>query len=120
MQYIDENKLDGLYDNLRCCMCTNPMVSDRGCDGCCDVDSTMYENICRVIDEYLSFAKIEAEPVRHGHWEVHEYWHGADRDNATMGTCYKSHYVTCSMCGEREEEQKNYCPECGAKMDGEE
>lgn len=121
MKYIDENKLDGLYDGIRCYMCTHLVTGYyRGCDGCCDVDGTMYGNVCHVIQEFLTNAKIEVEPVRHGHWVVHEYWHGANRDNATMGTCYKSHYVTCSMCGEREEEQKNYCPECGAKMDEEE
>lgn len=45
---------------------------------------------------------IEANPVRHGRW---------DRD---MGG------VWCSVCGEYSEGEWDYCPYCGAKMDGSE
>lgn len=42
---------------------------------------------------------VDAEPVRHGHWE----WDGD---------------FICSNCGERGHRNKwNYCPNCGAKMD---
>lgn len=49
---------------------------------------------------------IDAEPVRHGKWEVCE-------NDPT--------YVRCSECGELncEAYPSNYCPECGAKMDDE-
>lgn len=44
---------------------------------------------------------VDAEPVRHGHWE----WDGD--------------YI-CSNCGERGHRNKwKYCPNCGAKMDEE-
>lgn len=54
---------------------------------------------------------IDAEPVRHGKWEIHEAFGYMD--------------MTCSVCGwlyeynfglERE---WNFCSHCGAKMDGE-
>lgn len=116
MKYIDENKLYGLYDAIRCYMCTNPIRSERGCDGCCDVDGTMYGNVCYVIEEFLTNAKIEAEPIRHGHWVEYE----------------RPHYFKCSLCkvtvpykhgrkpynGEiRNNRYYNFCPNCGAMMD---
>ena len=56
---------------------------------------------------------IEAEPVRHGRWETIE-----DYD----GDCI----YRCSVCGEEwtliagtpKDNNMNYCPRCGAKMDG--
>lgn len=51
---------------------------------------------------------VDAEPVRHGHWigiddEPYEVWE-------------------CDVCGyiyETNSKLHNYCPNCGAKMDGE-
>lgn len=71
------------------------------------------ENVIRVIDRYINdddtnlniklaitnIPKIEAEPLRHGHWED----------------------FICSVCGQLGwDEEDNYCPNCGAKMDEEE
>ena len=68
----------------------------------------------------ISFAKqilsdaptVEAEPVRHGHWDyIEEYF--ADR----WWNTYQ-----CSACGHQEDFEEphrmKYCPECGAKMEG--
>lgn len=41
---------------------------------------------------------IEAEPVKYGRW------------------IWKDHYLVCSECG-KENDRKNYCPNCGARMD---
>ena len=49
----------------------------------------------------------DVEPVRHGHWV-------ADLTNP-----YRKHYV-CSECGVGQLFISNYCPNCGAKMYGEE
>lgn len=47
---------------------------------------------------------VDAEPVRHGRW-MH----------------LSNTWGECSVCGERNKYLKrwNYCPNCGAKMDGE-
>ena len=46
------------------------------------------------------------DPVKHGHWKF-----------------AKDVYVSCSVCGVTillfNAENPNYCPHCGAKMDGE-
>lgn len=58
---------------------------------------------------------IEAEPVRHGRWEM-------PGDDDDLSCCY-----FCSQCGYNMDESEyldnfshfKYCPHCGAKMDGE-
>jgi hypothetical protein len=48
---------------------------------------------------------VDAEPVRHGRWEYVNASHGM--------------MCSCSECGEIPEcFEPNYCPNCGAKMDG--
>ena len=55
---------------------------------------------------------IEAEPIRHGHWNITEVFN------------FKN--MTCSYCGwlyeyhAGMEEEWNYCPHCGARMHKEE
>lgn len=45
------------------------------------------------------------EERKHGHWITKKAWHVE---------CFECHYVSESIC-----EVKKYCPNCGAKMDGE-
>ena len=47
---------------------------------------------------------VEAEPVRHGHW--------IDNDIDSEAWNF------CSVCGEQAIDNYDYCPNCGAKMDG--
>ena len=52
----------------------------------------------------------DVAPVRHGKWLG---W-------GKSGTPTYENYGTCSVCGEDAEiytEHRNYCPNCGAKMD---
>lgn len=54
---------------------------------------------------------IDAEPVRHGRYAF---------VGPHIGTLFAEH-GTCRVCGERiliDPQHKNYCPNCGAKMDG--
>lgn len=48
---------------------------------------------------------IEAEPVRHGRWERIDWY-----------PC--GHDFICSACDSRNDRRSNFCPDCGAKMDG--
>ena len=59
-----------------------------------------------------SLPSADVQPVRHGHW-VHDGLdipHGVD-------------WMHCSECGRRDKycpaAMTNYCPSCGARMDGE-
>ena len=53
---------------------------------------------------------VDAEPVRHGTWEKRTYWIGSFGENQ----------MVCSECGKKYgfHAPYNYCPDCGAKMDG--
>lgn len=51
---------------------------------------------------------IDAEPVKHGHW-IYE-----PKDAIEMMFTLPK----CSECGAESSDGGNYCPNCGAKMDG--
>ena len=57
---------------------------------------------------------IDAEPVRHGHWETKVYTTGDGLDD--WGVINHREEV-CSECGEWQIGISNFCPNCGAKMD---
>ena len=58
---------------------------------------------------------VDAEPVRHGRWEI---------VIVSTSNPYESEIEEkCSLCGRfvqryGTQTQDNYCPDCGAKMDG--
>ena len=61
-----------------------------------------------IVDEILT---ADVAPVRHGYWIEQENWAPDD------------YYYTCSACGEDYNTidgtpDYNFCPNCGAKMDG--
>lgn len=64
------------------------------------------EDMCKVLDLLDQAPTIE--PVKHGKWFIDD-----DFDSPNFGR-YK-----CSECGEWNHDNYNYCPDCGAKMDGE-
>ena len=73
-------------------------------DSGCWIRYKMFEN---VIDEQPT---VDAEPVRHGHWIFNP------KDALEMMFTLPK----CSECGAESPVVGNYCPHCGAKMDGEE
>lgn len=44
---------EGLDEKIRCTMCTNPMRSDRGCDGSCQYDEKLYKQIMSIIEDRI-------------------------------------------------------------------
>ena len=59
---------------------------------------------------------VDAEPVRHGTWEMRR------KTIKTGIATLTGTYPTCSLCGHAEfgmDKSTPYCPNCGAKMDGE-
>lgn len=45
----------GLEEGIRCAMCTNPMHNDRGCDGGCRYDKSIYKEVLDVIYRHMEF-----------------------------------------------------------------
>lgn len=62
------------------------------------------EDMQAVVDSHT----IEAEPVRHGRWSLAE-----DGDGVVCSCCGKD---LCNLVYETDD--FNYCPHCGARMDG--
>ena len=76
-----------------------------------------WDDISPTRDEFVEFIKkqptIEAEPVKHGRWI------GAPlcgNDNCRCSACGSWHNIHANLHGEI---MQKYCPNCGAKMDGE-
>ena len=56
---------------------------------------------------------VDAVPVRHGKWKEKTYEMDVYGQKVTTITYY------CTVCGaEHSYGRENYCPNCGAKMDG--
>lgn len=97
---------EALEEGIRCAMCTNPIKSDKGCDGGCIVNTKMYNKVMTEINSRL-FRKIPKE----GYWKVVSDGYG---DNAYI--------CECSECKDtvwvyKDADRKwNYCPNCGAQM----
>lgn len=82
-------------------------------DDICNLCTLYFHGECTIGDiedcECLVRSKIvDAEPVKHGYWlAIGMRFAGAKL----------SHY--CSICGGHGQDTMQYCPNCGAKMDGE-
>ena len=76
--------------------------------------SGIWINLMDAIGEIERVPAVEAEPVRHGTWEMRRATLKTDFATLT-GT-----YPTCNLCGHVEsavDKTTPYCPICGAKMD---
>lgn len=76
------------------------------------VDKSMHKDVA--IDSIKHIPSADVEPVRHGRW-VRE---SVGSDNSSEGY-FKISMAECSECGTCVMGKPNYCPNCGARMDGE-
>lgn len=67
--------------------------------------SRIYSNVAGWLKEYFEEVKIDVRPERHGEWKINP----------------DGYYPYCTECGEEPQggEMTKWCPNCGAKMDGE-
>ena len=105
-KYIDVKELSIILDTMK-----NPdseFATDDYIDGFSD-------GISAAIKELEAFPTADVAPVRHGYWIEQENW------------ALDDYYYTCSACGTEwitiegtpEENDMDFCPHCGAKMDEE-
>ena len=71
-------------------------------------DKARVDEISSCIAELFNVPTVDAVEVVHGRWIVKEH-------SAPYGGYHLFH---CSECDEPNAKEKNYCPNCGAKMDG--
>ena len=95
--YIDREALIGrLTRNLNAC---NPGTFSERC----------YQD---AINTVTFFPASDVAPVVHGRWEVHEHPYIKPRQDGWI--CTNCSFVTEDIANG----DTNYCPNCGAKMDG--
>ena len=76
---------------------------------------TDYSNYSNLWDEVDDMPAADVQPVKHGYWE----------EFTDYGGWGDTHY-RCSVCGEEwyledgkpKDNNMNFCPRCGARMDG--
>ena len=75
-------------------------------DRCCEPFEE--EPVWRLIEKLKNAPTVEAVEVVHGKWKT--IWNGTDS---------RGNVVKCSVCGYKKfDTTDHYCPNCGAKMDG--
>lgn len=81
-------------------------------DGSCskaDVD------LREMLDEIEALPSADVQPVKHGRWiGIYEYCEALDLRPSGLEA-----YYWCSECDKAEKKTSNFCPNCGARMDGE-
>lgn len=72
------------------------------------------------VEKIKTAPAVDAEPVRHGWWIEYDRIAWLTGDGHKIDTTIKEECSNCGRCVERYERvaQENYCPSCGAKMDG--
>ncbi len=79
------------------------------------------ENLCHCNNEYcdklscpiLNAPTADVAEVKHGEWKIEEY---KNHLNVVCPNCNKEFYVYKQ--GQYRIDRSNYCPNCGARMDG--
>ena len=70
-----------------------------------------YRDAMDNVDDWMDGNQVEAEPVRHGRWIYHPDDLFPAESKQECSCCHEEEYLTLY--------NENYCPNCGAKMDGE-
>lgn len=73
--------------------------------GASDEDTALF----KASDVFRTLREVPTAPVVHGAWSL-------ESDEEMPDFMFK--LVICSACGEKANHTYNYCPNCGAKMDG--
>lgn len=74
-----------------------------------------YVQMWETINDDMGIKSADVQPVRHGRWiDIHEYC----KMNGYIPSGVAVYYW-CSECMKEEEKTSDFCPNCGARMDGE-
>lgn len=66
------------------------------------------------VDTIANIELADVQDVKHGRWiDIYEW--AKMHDSTPSGMCT---YYWCSECQTEQEKKSNFCPNCGARMDG--
>ncbi len=130
---------DGLEEGIRCAMCTNPMANDRGCDGGCVVNESMYQNVLNVIKKQIleqqpcedAISRKDMLAIFRQSNSLSQAWNGFENLPSVTPKEKTGHWeyvqydgnpnignLHCSECERIAGFEYNFCPNCGARMVG--
>lgn len=66
-------------------------------------------NVKKWLKTYFEVTNADVAPVRHRRWIIFEIWCGGGKERK---------YYRCSECYKANAIRSNFCPNCGARMDG--
>ena len=86
----------------------------------CGKSPHFYCGFLTAVDLVKNFSDADVEPVLHSEWEEVD-WREYD-ENSCEVICYPKDGIACTHCRYVFKKsalwRKNFCPNCGAKMDG--
>lgn len=101
-EYIEKHKAVNLLTSLE-----NEFQQFKPFEG---FEHAMYRKLCETEIAIGKLPAADVVPVVHGRWEIDDFW----SDNVQItGKC-----AACSEIISWFNELPNYCPNCGARMDG--
>lgn len=82
-----------------------------------------YENAVMTLHKIMDIPTIESEPVRRGRWERHSFEHIRCLENFGYRILSTARCSVCRRWAEHVDDIEkivtyDYCPNCGARMDG--
>lgn len=78
-------------------------------------DFNAVEVVQQIVSKLNNMPSEDVQPVKHGRWiGIYEYCEKNGYIPSGMGI-----YYWCSECDKSEKKTSDYCPHCGARMDGE-
>ena len=103
-EYIEKDEALAIIENKQREICPMGLYSRNSVYGS---DREAFDNWQEILDEIEAIQLADVAPVRHGRW--------VQTKAPFMNEC-----EVCSVCGYRTVwgHRYNYCPNCGAKMDG--
>lgn len=93
MRQIDD---EGLDLEIQCLLCTNPMKSDRGCDGGCMVNERVYKKILAALDRRMT--SVKGKWIDKGRWLECSVCHRTIHKSIIYGP-YRISVNHCPVCG---------------------
>lgn len=111
-EYIEKDEALAIIENKQREICPMGRYSRNSVYGS---DRETFDDWQEILDEIDAIPAADVAPVRHGRWLTWEEQFPAHIPSKKSGLG-----VFCSTCHKHADNMYDYCPNCGAKMDGKE
>ena len=91
---------------------------DKWINPCANREAEFLSGIATAISEVETAPTVDAAPVVHGEWIGYETSSYNGNDEYEEPRWIPKKFFRCSICRKGTAVRHNFCPNCGAKMDG--